>query len=564
MPPAEEVSFELERFEWTADDRLEVVGRWNGVRGRRMGRPALTVEAGGRRHRLSGTAQTDGEAEAPWRATFAWDGSRGEIAAAELELGRSLVVELPQPRRRRRRGAAAAAEGDLRAQVADLRSMVAELRAERASAPSPEEVESLRAEATEAHELRSEVESLRAETGDDVGVLAALRAEAEEARSEAERLAALLEAGDESGELAASRAEVQRLTAELETLRAERIDTGELEALRTDAEQAHAGEEEAARLVDELAGLRLAHGSLRAAHEQLEDELEALRGVRDERDAVAGELEQLRAQSSDVEQVRTELGELIRGLQERASEAESARDRLTAELTVAREEVVRMQGLVAEREETAAQVEADAERRVESERATTTEVHSRLATAREEAQRSIVAEAEETERLREELDRSREDAERLLAAERAEVARLREELLNSERLDDGEPDEASRRMIERVTRDLERERATSRNLRRELDALRSESAEQRRAVSSATANGTLAMDEPPAPATAAGRTVRTPLGTQRRVDAARAGAAQRVPRNRPSAVSLWAVRILAALVIAAMGIMFVVLVSQVT
>ena len=36
MPPVEEVSFELERFEWTADDRLEVVGRWNGVRGRRI------------------------------------------------------------------------------------------------------------------------------------------------------------------------------------------------------------------------------------------------------------------------------------------------------------------------------------------------------------------------------------------------------------------------------------------------------------------------------------------------------------------------------------------------
>ena len=187
-------------------------------------------------------------------------------------------------------------------------------------------------------------------------------------------------------------------------------------------------------------------------------------------------------------------------------------------------------------------------------------MHARLATAREEAQRTLVAEAEETERLRAELDRTREDGERLLAAERAEVARLREELLNSERLDE-EPDEASRRMVERITRDLERERATSRNLRRELDELRSESAEHRRAVSSATANGTLAMDEPPAPATAAGRNVRTPLGTQRRVDAARAGAATRVPRVPPSPVALWAVRILAALIIAAMGIALVALVS---
>ena len=50
MPAVEDVSFELERFEWTADDTLEVVGRWNGVSGRRMARPALTIEAGGRRH----------------------------------------------------------------------------------------------------------------------------------------------------------------------------------------------------------------------------------------------------------------------------------------------------------------------------------------------------------------------------------------------------------------------------------------------------------------------------------------------------------------------------------
>ena len=168
-------------------------------------------------------------------------------------------------------------------------------------------------------------------------------------------------------------------------------------------------------------------------------------------------------------------------------------------------------------------MQEDAEKRVETERATTTEVHARLATAREEAQRTLVAEAEETERLRAELERTREDGERLLAAERAEVARLREELLNSERLDE-EPDEASRRMVERITRDLERERATSRNLRRELDDLRSESAEHRRAVSSATANGTLAMDD----AARAGD-----RGGPQRPDAARhAAPRRRRPRRR--------------------------------
>ena len=109
----------------------------------------------------------------------------------------------------------------------------------------------------------------------------------------------------------------------------------------------------------------------------------------------------------------------------------------------------------------------------------------------------MVAEAEETERLRAELAAAREESERLLGAERAEVARLREELLSSEVDEEGE--EASRRMLERVTRDLERERAASRSLRRELDELRSDSAEYRRSVSASTANGTLAMDEPPGP-----------------------------------------------------------------
>ena len=100
MPPAREVAFELERFAWDGASRLEVVGRWSGLRGRRLARPVLTVQAGGRRHRLPALpeppAGTD-DADAPWRAAFAWERDPGEIAAAELEVGRSLVVDLPVP-----------------------------------------------------------------------------------------------------------------------------------------------------------------------------------------------------------------------------------------------------------------------------------------------------------------------------------------------------------------------------------------------------------------------------------------------------------------------------------
>jgi hypothetical protein len=68
------------------------------------------------------------------------------------------------------------------------------------------------------------------------------------------------------------------------------------------------------------------------------------------------------------------------------------------------------------------------------------------------------------------------------------------------------------------------------------------------------------MDDPPA----AGRAVRTPEGTRRRVDAARVASSQRVPKVPPSPYAVWAVRIGAALLAAAMLITLVVLVSLVT
>jgi chromosome segregation ATPase len=425
-----DVSFELERFEWTPDDQLLVVGRWIGVHGRRVAKPLLTVEAGGRRHRVRGEA-TGLDADDQWHATFEWSGGRGDVPGAELEVG-SVVVELPAPRRRRRRTGAVSAEGALRAQVTELQATVAELRAELAAQPE------------------AEIEQARNGHADD----------------------------------------------------------------------------------DELAGLRLAHGSLRAAHEQLEDELEELRAIRDERDAAVAEAERLRSAAADEARVKADLDGVIQELQARAAEAESTRDRLTAELVEARAEIERLQAEL-----------DDARTRIDSERATTTQVHSRLATAREEAHKTIAAEAQETERLRTELQTSREDAERALATERAEVARLREELVDVRTgTEDGE---APRRELERVSRDLERERAATRMLRRELEELRSQTAEQRREVS----NGTIAM--------------RTPEGTQRRVEAARAASTHRVPQHAPSQTGQWAVRVGAAALIAVMIVALVFLVTLV-
>jgi hypothetical protein len=134
MAPVREVAFELECFEW-AEERLEVAGRWKGLSERRLTRPVLTVTVpSGRRKRL---AALPGGQMAPaaesWRATFAWAGDPGEITSAALEVGGSLVVDLPLPdrrRRRRKRGAPDAGDEALRSEVGALRAQVERLRAE--------------------------------------------------------------------------------------------------------------------------------------------------------------------------------------------------------------------------------------------------------------------------------------------------------------------------------------------------------------------------------------------------------------------------------------------------
>src|SRR5215211_4630444 len=97
------VTFELDRLEWTSDGRVEVAGRWFGIRGRRILRPVLEVEADGRRHRLLALLEhkpweaTDG---GEWVAAFPWDGGPVNPTAAELAVGPDLSVELiaqPEP-----------------------------------------------------------------------------------------------------------------------------------------------------------------------------------------------------------------------------------------------------------------------------------------------------------------------------------------------------------------------------------------------------------------------------------------------------------------------------------
>ena len=207
-------------------------------------------------------------------------------------------------------------------------------------------------------------------------------------------------------------------------------------------------------------------------------------------------------------------------------------------------------------------------------------MREKLASAREEAQKALAAEAAETERIRAELAAAREEAERVVAAERAEVARLREELATRPAAteDDGEAegDDASRRMYERISRELEHERATARQLRRDLDAKSVETAEQRRSVAAAATNGVhTSTDEAPLAATPAGRAGRRAAAVlasraevdarapYRRADAARAAAAHRVPEHEQSATSVWVARAAAFALVALLLIAMVIIITAV-
>jgi hypothetical protein len=164
------VSFEVDRFAWV-DGRLEVTGRWYGIRGRRFLRPTLDVEVDGSPRRMLAVlehkpwAADDGE---EWVAAFEWTGEPVELAVAELAVAPELSVVLPSPtgappKKKVRRARAAgdrlaaappraqaleAAVAEAQAEVADLRDRLAA--EQKAWQQRVEEVEALRDESAAA------------------------------------------------------------------------------------------------------------------------------------------------------------------------------------------------------------------------------------------------------------------------------------------------------------------------------------------------------------------------------------------------------------------------------
>ena len=255
-----DVAFEVERVAWPSPDRVEIAGRWFGVRGRRFVRPTLELEVDGEQRRMLALldhkpwAAEDGEV---WVAAFDWDGEQADLAGGELSVGPDVSVELlpegskPDGRpRTARRSRASVLEGELREARREAERLSRKLRRANEShladvtgrdTAHAEEVERLRAElAASKDEGERRAEELRVK----------LDSERERLRgkldSERQRVQALADdLGQAREELSLAREEVAsaRDAAAAEARRA----TVELEAARREAASARADREDAIR-----------------------------------------------------------------------------------------------------------------------------------------------------------------------------------------------------------------------------------------------------------------------------------------------------------------------------
>ena len=225
------VKFEVERFAIAGDDRLEVAGRWFGVRGRRFLRPTLEFEAEGERQRALAvldhkpwTAE-DGE---EWVAAFHWEDAAAP-EAAELAVSTDLTVmlgdegaEVQIDPEAEQRAAEKAALGRARS---DLEATRNELEAARSLATERDvQTERLRDELArisgERDELRAELDSATARVKGAASATERARVQ----RDEAQKRVEATEAEREKAAAELERTERQRREAEtdLEATRAER------------------------------------------------------------------------------------------------------------------------------------------------------------------------------------------------------------------------------------------------------------------------------------------------------------------------------------------------------
>ncbi len=318
-----DISFELERFEWVTAERLEVEGAWNGVR--RLVRATLVIDVDGDTRRLRALPEDPGSPE-QWTAAFEWKGGElPKLEGAELEVGRSIVVDLPRPRTSKARGEAkpqkpipATTRADKTTEAA-LEQVRAEKESEKESLQA--EVERLRAEAEDAAAER-EAFRVRAEEAD------ALRAAAEEAAAERDAFRATAE--ETAAERDAARAAAERAETERDALQEERAGLAER------AEEAAAGADAARAEHETLRAQAREADALRVRLEDAEAQRDALRAQADEAVDLRNEVDALRAQlddarpavAPDVARLRTELESVERERSELRAQLDSTSQQL--------------------------------------------------------------------------------------------------------------------------------------------------------------------------------------------------------------------------------------------
>jgi hypothetical protein len=195
------VTFEVERFEWTTDDRLSLVGRWFGLRGHRFLRPTLDVDVAGEHRRMLADLEHKpwaAEEGAEWVAEFHWRGEPAHFDAAELTVSPDLAVNLPAPdngiaetdapvsasRLPAQPPRTARLEAELAAAAADVERLTGELAELREAHASAEAESSTREDALERErdEARERLAAAEADRDQNRERLDAVEAERNEAR----------------------------------------------------------------------------------------------------------------------------------------------------------------------------------------------------------------------------------------------------------------------------------------------------------------------------------------------------------------------------------------------
>jgi hypothetical protein len=288
---AGQIFFELDRFALGEGDRLELSGRWFGVRGRRFVRPTLEVVSDVGRVRALADLEhkpwvpEDGER---WDAAFPWE-SEGEVLEAELSVAPDITVRLPAP----------GSEPD---------------GAQRLTALSRRGSGAMPVDELEPREAAGEVEASSAS-----------------ARPRSRRASRSTRAGDEVGalrdQLAAAREEIDLLRSELEA--SQTASNEAADAAATANMQLAAAQERRDSAVSGLQAAIAAHNAAVRARDELAADYERESQLRDqmqtERDRFAQALQRA---NSELGQARTALQNAVR----EREEAIDARDRAVREL----------------------------------------------------------------------------------------------------------------------------------------------------------------------------------------------------------------------------------------